>query len=261
MTKPKLDACEQRWVAKLSPYTFSIKHIPVVKNIVADALSREPFATSVSHRLISEPYEGLLAKAEGTKEEKVQDLFRCKVQCLRADDEGCRVTMDTFLDRLAGSQEPSHVRSACEAHIEWEKGAEIRAMQFFKALPQAVPSEQDALPAFSICEFRHNQEVDPIIREVLPLVQRSCRLCRASAGQTLCKQSHHLKVQDGVLYRVTKDPFSGEKRYQFVLPVSLKAKALAGVHEMAGHQGQARTAHLARQRFFWPQMGRDIKYM
>ena len=139
------------------------------------------------------------------------------------------------------------------------KGAEIRATQFFKALPKAVPSEQDALPAFSISELRHSQEADQIIREVLPLVQRSCRLCRASAGQTLCKQSHHLKVQDGVLYRVTKDPFSGEKRYQFVLPVSLKAKALAGVHDLAGHQGQARTAHLARQCFFWPQMGRDIK--
>ena len=112
----------------------------------------------------------------------------------------------------AGCQESSHVRSACEAHIEWEKGAEIRAMQFFKALPQAVPSEQDALPAFSISEFRHSQEVDPIIREVLPLVQRGeppprrgkSRL--ASAGQTLCKQSHHLKVQDGVLYRVMWHP-------------------------------------------------------
>ena len=75
----------------------------------------------MSHSLISEPYVGLLAEAEGTEEEKVQDLFRCKVQCLRADDAGCRVTMDTTRDRLAGSQEPSHVRSEGEAHIEWGK--------------------------------------------------------------------------------------------------------------------------------------------
>ncbi len=28
LTKPKLDACEQRWVAKLSPYDFDIQYIP-----------------------------------------------------------------------------------------------------------------------------------------------------------------------------------------------------------------------------------------
>ncbi|CAL8256532.1 unnamed protein product [Arctogadus glacialis] len=80
--------------------------------------------------------------------------------------------MDTTRDRLAGSQEPSQVRSACEAHIEWEKGAEIRATQFLKALSQAVSSERDAPPALSISELRHIQETDPIIREVLPLIQR-----------------------------------------------------------------------------------------
>lgn len=37
MMKQKLDACKQRWVAKLSPYTFSLKHIPRPKNVVADA--------------------------------------------------------------------------------------------------------------------------------------------------------------------------------------------------------------------------------
>lgn len=146
LTKLKLDACEQRWVTKLSLYTFSLKHIPGPKNVVMDALSRDPFTTSVSQRLISEP-----------------------------------------------------------------------------------PSRQE--------------------RSKLALI-----------AQTLCKQWHQLKVLDGVLYRVMKDPSTRQKfHFQFVLPLSLKAKALSVVHDLAGHQGQARSVHPARQRFFWPQMERDIK--
>ena len=40
MKKPKFDACEQCWIAKPAPYTFNLKHIAWVKNIVADTLSR-----------------------------------------------------------------------------------------------------------------------------------------------------------------------------------------------------------------------------
>lgn len=36
LTKLKLDTCEQRWVAKLAPFTFDINYIPGAKNVVAD---------------------------------------------------------------------------------------------------------------------------------------------------------------------------------------------------------------------------------
>ena len=43
LTKPKPDACEQRWVAKLALFDFDILYLPGPKNLVADALIREPF--------------------------------------------------------------------------------------------------------------------------------------------------------------------------------------------------------------------------
>lgn len=77
----------------------------------------------------------------------------------------------------------------------------------------------------------------------------------------LLKQWDRMKVQDGVVYHVSKDPLSTHKRFQLVLPASLRAKALTPVkvHDLAGHQGRSRTLQLAQQRFFWPRMERDIR--
>lgn len=47
---------------------------------MADALSRDPFAKLVSHRLISENYGSLLAEADAIGEDGNRDVFRLKVQ-------------------------------------------------------------------------------------------------------------------------------------------------------------------------------------
>lgn len=77
LSKPKLDACEQRWVAKLAPYDFEIKYILGPKNMVADTLRCEPFVQlSVLHGLTKVPYGAVLDEANGLNFDCVHDVFR-----------------------------------------------------------------------------------------------------------------------------------------------------------------------------------------
>lgn len=66
-------------------------------------------------------------------------------------------------------------------------------------------------------------------------------------------------MQSRLLYRVSKDPVTRQKRHQLVLPLSLKRKVLHAIHDLAGYHGQMRTVYLARQRFFRPGMEQDIR--
>lgn len=256
LTKPKLDACEIRWVSKLASYSFDLKHLPGKSNVVADALSRDLFAKPICQRLLSEAYPALIQEANGLEEDSVQDVFRISCQsqsCELGYHPPCAVVCDS-----------AEIRALCQAHCDWTEAVESRALCLAQHIQQ-LSKGRDVSPMFSAQELRLNQEQDPCISKVLPFVaarKRPSRRDRHGADWKvlrLLKQWDKLEVKDGLLYRVTRDPVSKQRRSQYVLPRSMMEKALAGIHDLAGHQGQDRTLSLARQRFYWPDMERDVR--
>uniref|UniRef100_A0A3B1JBI6 Gypsy retrotransposon integrase-like protein 1 n=1 Tax=Astyanax mexicanus TaxID=7994 RepID=A0A3B1JBI6_ASTMX len=260
LTKPKLDACEQRWVAKLAPYNFSIQYIPGSKNVVADALSRQPFTRScVSQRLVAEPYKALLEEAEHYKEDVVQRTFVASTQCQAVEP------LSPHQELACCSLSSEEVSAIMNGQTEWSVGFKAKVGLLSQDVLSLVAPGQSELSALSLTELQDKQQEDPVLSRVLSYVTRGTRPSRREraketfrALKTL-KQWNKLKVLDGILYRLCKDPLSGKKRYQYVVPASLIKQVLQGIHDDAGHQGQYRTLYLARQRFFWVDMEREIR--
>ncbi|KAJ8010185.1 hypothetical protein DPEC_G00072360 [Dallia pectoralis] len=267
LTKPKLDCCEQRWVAKLASYDFDIKYIPGQQNIVADALSRVPFVKeSVGHRLLAEPYAGLLSAVRGMSGTSVQNAFRSSSGHKKPSSvSSIAPSTCSPLQMHVQSVEREDVSAVLQSHVEWDAGPRLRAVDVLQFLPQLVPPGQDALPAYTEKDLRDKQLEDKTLTRVLSYIERHRRPSRrerfkeSAAVKRYLKHWDRLTVNNGVLYRISRHQKTKAKRFQYVVPDSLKPEVLQGIHDKAGHQAQSRSLSLARQRFFWPSLDGDVR--
>ncbi len=112
---------------------------------------------------------------------------------------------------------------------------------------------------------RDRQQEDADLARVMFFVERQHRPSRRErhsegvSALRLMRQWDKLVLQDGILYRVSRDPVTKKKRNQYIVPLSLSQDAVHWCHDDAGHQGQDRSLSLVKQRFYWSSMERDMR--
>lgn len=120
-------------------------------------------------------------------------------------------------------------------------------------------SSSGGVPVVTSEDIRAAQKEDATINEVLSLKKRGWnpneRDKRQMGRETrrLVHEWNKLKVDRGILYR------QAGQRKQLVLPSKLKPVVLKNLHNDMGHVGADKVVHLARERFYWPFMQREVE--
>jgi transposase InsO family protein len=102
------------------------------------------------------------------------------------------------------------------------------------------------------------QSQDQGIQDVREALENNQNLVPDSSEvKHLWRQRRQLVLQDGVLFRKRKDGQQEVK--QLVLPPECRDDAMKMLHNEMGHLGRDRVLELARSRFYWPHMKKDIE--
>ena len=214
LSSAKLDACGQRWVAKLANYNFTIKYKSGLSNVEADALSR-----------ISWPE--ILADTEDLD----VDLNCMDTHVVNAILAGSR-SKTSLIESVSCSSKiiPPELSqdSDSSSNINWMK--EQRADPNLTVIIKLIESGQ-------LQKRKQHGKDTPEVKSLLR-IRKSLKLVK----DILYRKTY------------TDNSSSKKIQWQLVVPKAYRSRALAGCHDDVGHQGRMRTLSLLRERFFWPGM-------
>lgn len=169
----------------------------------------------------------------------------------------CPLDINTFIKEC--SEELS--QDAVNAVWEGNRRAKQGDVPWVAALSLASLDQplKEPLQTISHDELVQKQMADPVIGKVLEMKVNDITLSednRAKADtntKRLLREWSRLYIENGLLYRKTTE------RKQLVLPSVYKQVALTHLHNNMGHVGVEKVLSLARERFYWPFMKREIE--
>lgn len=230
LTSAKLDATSSRWIAALASYNFSIHYKAGHTNRDADLMSRRPLGTD------SQSEDG----------SQLADM----------------------LDRLHVQKSTVINFATIATNHTYQKDEQISLAETVSHSPDVIPPMFENPVSLHVAQMSESdwevhQHKDTNINHVMESLrtgkkpQRSLLQQLSSELRTLYRSWDKFELRNGVLYR--KILLREEPHYQLVLPESHRAQAFDGLHSKAGHPGVDRTVDFIHQRYYYPNMMKDIQ--
>ena len=213
LTSAKLDACGQRWVAKLVNYNFIIKYRCGQSNVEADALSRILWPNILSDN-----------------EEVNIDLECMDTHIVNAVLTGSK-SKSSLIESISCSPEiiPTalDLDSSPSSTLDWVKIQ--RADPNLSVIVNLIESGQ-------LLKRKLHGKDSPEVKSLLRIRKN-------------LKLSTDILYRKGY----SDNSSSQHVIWQLVAPKAYRLRALSGCHDDVGHQGRMRTLSLLRERFFFGQ--------
>lgn len=160
--------------------------------------------------------------------------------------------MEECTEELSSRSVQATVQSVEEqGTILWPMTLSAQCTAISNSEHQPIPPEEIRLAQ------RENQHIGPVVESMMPGIKPTIQQLKSFSMQSkrLMREWERMMPDgDGILRRKTA------VRTQMVLPEKYKDTVLKALHNEMGHQGAERTTSLVRDRFFWPQMQREIEH-